>query len=121
VINDELYGVMMKLSSKSVAWYKPDSFKEEGFEVPATYDDMVKVTDDYRAAGKTPWAVGAKGSWTLTDWFENIYLLQAGPDKYDQLFSGEIAFTDASVTQARSSSVATWPPPSTPSRPRPSS
>ena len=100
VINNELYGVMMKLSSKSVVWYKPDSFKEEGFEVPATYDDMVKLTDDYRAAGKTPWAVGAKDSWTLTDWFENIYLLQAGSDKYDQLFSGQVAFTDPSVTQA---------------------
>jgi alpha-glucoside transport system substrate-binding protein len=100
VINNELYGVMMKLSSKSVVWYKPDSFKEEGFEVPATYDDMVKITDDYRAAGKTPWAVGAKDSWTLTDWFENIDLLQAGSDKYDQLFSGQIAYTDPSVTQA---------------------
>jgi alpha-glucoside transport system substrate-binding protein len=100
VINNELYAVMMKLSSKSVVWYKPDSFKKEGFEVPATYEDMVKVTDDYRAAGKTPWAVGAKDSWTLTDWFENIYLLQAGADKYDQLFSGKIAFTDPSVTQA---------------------
>ncbi len=39
--------------------------------------------------------VGAKDSWTLTDWFESIYLRQAGPDKYDKLFSGEIAFTDA--------------------------
>lgn len=100
VINNELYAVMMKLSSKSVVWYKPDSFKKEGFEVPATYEDMVKITDDYRAAGRTPWAVGAKDSWTLTDWFENIYLLQAGADKYDQLFSGKIAFTDPSVTQA---------------------
>jgi alpha-glucoside transport system substrate-binding protein len=77
VINNELYGVM-KLSSKSVVWYKPDPFKEEGIEVPATYDDMVKITDDYRAAGKTPWAVGAKDSWTLTDWFENRGRSSAG-------------------------------------------
>jgi alpha-glucoside transport system substrate-binding protein len=100
LINGELYGVMMKLSSKSTVWYKPTSFEEQGFQVPATYDEMVKITNDYRAKGKTPWAVGAKDSWTLTDWFENIYLLQAGSDKYDQLFSGKIAFTDPSVTQA---------------------
>ena len=100
LINGELYGVMMKLSSKSTVWYKPTSFEEQGFQVPATYDEMVKITNDYRAAGKTPWAVGAKDSWTLTDWFENIYLLQSGSDKYDQLFSGKIAFTDPSVTQA---------------------
>jgi alpha-glucoside transport system substrate-binding protein len=100
VINNELYAVMMKLSSKSVVWYKPNSFKEQGFQTPATYEDMVKITDAYRAKGKKPWAVGAKDSWTLTDWFENIDLLQAGADKYDQLFSGKIAFTDPSVTQA---------------------
>jgi alpha-glucoside transport system substrate-binding protein len=100
VIDDKLYAVMMKLSSKSTVWYKPNSFQEEGFEVPTTFDDLVKITNDYRAAGKTPWAVGAKDSWTLTDWFENIYLRQAGSDKYDQLFGGEVPFTDASVTQA---------------------
>jgi extracellular solute-binding protein len=99
VINNELYAVMMKLSSKSVVWYKPNSFKEQGFQTPATYEDMVKITDAYRAKGKKPWAVGTKDSWTLTDWFESIYLLQAGADKYDQLFSGKIAFTEPATAE----------------------
>ena len=47
-----------------------------------------------------PWALGAKDSWTLTDWFENIYVRTAGPDKYNQLFGGELDFTDASVKTA---------------------
>jgi alpha-glucoside transport system substrate-binding protein len=100
VVDGELYAVMMKLSSKSTVWYKPDSFKEQGFEVPETYEDLVKISNQYRAKGKKPWAVGAKDSWTLTDWFENIYLRQAGSDKYDQLFGGKLAFTDPSVGQA---------------------
>jgi alpha-glucoside transport system substrate-binding protein len=102
-VDNELYGVMVKLNSKSTVWYKPDSFKKQGFEVPATFDDLVKLTKDYKAKGeKTPWAVGAGSgdSWTLTDWFENIYLRQAGADKYDQLFSSKVPFTDPSVTQA---------------------
>ena len=48
-----------------------------------------------------PWSLGAKDSWTLTDWFENIYARTAGVDKYNQLFSGEILdFTDPTVKNA---------------------
>jgi ABC-type glycerol-3-phosphate transport system substrate-binding protein len=42
---------------------------------------------------------GADG-WTLTDLFENIYLRTAGPDKYDQLATHEIPWTDQSVKDA---------------------
>ena len=31
------------------------------------------------------YSIGGADGWTLTDLFENIYLRQAGPDKYDQL------------------------------------
>ena len=48
----------------------------------------------------SPWALGAKDSWTLTDWFENIYARTAGAEKYNQLFSGELDFTDQSVKDA---------------------
>ncbi len=31
------------------------------------------------------YSIGGADGWTLTDLFENIYLRQAGPEKYDQL------------------------------------
>ena len=43
---------------------------------------------------------GPADSWTLTDWFENIYLRTAGPKKYERLFAGHVPFTDASVVRA---------------------
>ena len=102
-VDDEVYGVVAKANSKSVVWYKPASFKENGFEPPSDWAGLLKITEDYKAKGKTPWAVGAQGrdnSWTLTDWFENIYARQAGPDMYEQLFTGELAFNDQSVKDA---------------------
>lgn len=42
---------------------------------------------------------GADG-WTLTDWFENVYLSQAGPEKYDKLARHELKWTDDSVKEA---------------------
>ena len=38
-----------------------------------------------KASGVPPYSIGGADGWTLTDLFENIYLRQAGPDKYDQL------------------------------------
>jgi alpha-glucoside transport system substrate-binding protein len=65
---------------------------------------MIDITKQYKAKGETPWAAGAQGddnSWTLTDWFEQIYVRQAGPDKYSQLFeTGEVKFNDQSVKDA---------------------
>jgi alpha-glucoside transport system substrate-binding protein len=103
-VDGTVYGVMAKANSKSTVWYKPTSFQQNGFEIPQTWDDLVNITKQYKAKGDTPWAVGAQGrdnSWTLTDWFEQIYARQAGPDKYKQLFeTGEVKFTDQSVKDA---------------------
>jgi ABC-type sugar transport system substrate-binding protein len=100
-VDGKLYGIAVKANSKSTVWYHPDSFKAMNVQVPTTWDQMLAISDKYVAAGKTPWAVGGGDSWTLTDWFENVYVRTAGPDKYNQLFAtGKLPFTDASVVKA---------------------
>ena len=101
---DTTYGVVAKANSKSTVWYKPNSFSENNFEIPADWEGLLDITEQYKQKNKTPWAVGAQGdenSWTLTDWFEQIYARQAGPEKYNQLFvTGEVKFNDQSVKDA---------------------
>jgi alpha-glucoside transport system substrate-binding protein len=102
-VDDALYGVVAKANSKSTIWYKPKSFTENGFEIPTDWNALLDITKQYKDKGMTPWAVGAQGrdnSWTLTDWFENIYARQAGPDNYTKLFNGELAFNDQTVKDA---------------------
>jgi alpha-glucoside transport system substrate-binding protein len=99
-VDGKLYGIVVKANSKSTIWYKPASFKALGVEVPKTWQELIAVSDKYVKAGKKPWAVGGADSWTLTDWFENIYVRQAGPEKYSQLFEGKLPFTDPSVSTA---------------------
>ena len=102
-VDDTLYGVVAKANSKSLIWYKPTSFQENGFEIPTTWDALLDITEQYDSKGKTPWAVGAQGrdnSWTLTDWFENIYARQAGNDNYTKLFNGDLPFNDQTVKDA---------------------
>ena len=99
-VNGDLYGIMVKLNSKSTIWYKPNEFEASSITVPKTWDDFTAVIDKLKAAGKTPLALGAKDSWTLTDWFESIYVRQAGVDAYDKLFSKDGVWTDKTVTDA---------------------
>ena len=100
-VDSKLYGIAVKANSKSTVWYHPDHFQAMGLTPPTTWDEMIAVSDKIVAAGKTPWAVGGGDSWTLTDWFENVYVRTAGPDKYNDLFqNGKLPFTDPSVVKA---------------------
>jgi len=105
-VDDTVYGVVAKANSKSTVWYKPNKFQQNGFQVPTDWDGLLQLTEQHKAKNLTPWAVGASGddnSWTLTDWFEQIYVRQAGPEKYTQLFeTGEVPFNDQSVKLALS-------------------
>ena len=99
----KLYGVPAKANSKSVIWYKPNSFKKYKFKIPKTWNQLLTITKQYKAKGLVPWSVGAgpsQSQWTLTDWFENIYARTAGPAKYQRLFTGKLPFTDPSVATA---------------------
>ena len=96
-VDGTVYGVVAKANSKSVVWYNPGDNKVQPVE---TWDELKSTTQELQSDPMKPWALGAKDSWTLTDWFENIYARTAGPDKYNQLFSGELDFTDQSVKDA---------------------
>ena len=99
-VDGKIYGVAAKANSKSVIWYRPDVFKSLKLKPAKTWAQLLAVTKKLKAKGKTPWAQGAKDSWTLTDWFENVYARTAGPAKYQRLFAGKLSFSDASVSSA---------------------
>ncbi|GAA1378090.1 ABC transporter substrate-binding protein [Catellatospora chokoriensis] len=98
-VDGKLYGVYFKVANKSVVWYRTDKFTEAGVQAPATWDDFVKVTKTLADAGISPMAVPGGDGWTLTDWFENVYLRVGGSENYDKLSRHEIAWTDPTVVQ----------------------
>jgi alpha-glucoside transport system substrate-binding protein len=99
-VDGDLYALMVKFNTKSSIWYDPSRFEEMGVEPAEDWDGFMTLLEDIRGQGRAPLALGAGDSWTLTDWFESIYVRQAGPEMYDQLFSGELPWTDESVVQA---------------------
>lgn len=94
------YGVYFKAANKSLIWYNSAVFENAGATEPKTWKEFLATAETISASGVTPVSVGGADGWTLTDWFENVYLSQAGPAKYDQLAKHEIKWTDPSVTAA---------------------
>ncbi|MEU6346855.1 ABC transporter substrate-binding protein [Streptomyces sp. NPDC046977] len=95
------YGVYAKAANKSLVWYNTTAFENAGIsQPPTTWDDFLKTAETVFESGTPPVSVGGGDGWTLTDWFENIYLSQAGPEKYDQLAAHKIKWTDPSVKEA---------------------
>lgn len=93
-IDEEIYGIPVKANSKTTLWYDPSRLKQE---IPEDWQGLIDLTEELKGADLKPWAVGAKDSWTLSDWFEILYVRTYGSEQYNQLFAGELEFTDQSV------------------------
>ena len=93
------YGIPTKADLKSLVWYQPALFTEKGYAVPATWDELLTLTDTMIANGDTPWCVGIDSGggatgWPFTDWTEDLLLRFHGGDVYDEWVTGDIPFSD---------------------------
>lgn len=99
-VNGQMYSIVYKAANKSTFWYNTAAFSQAGIQPPKTWSDLLKDAQTLSDAGITPVSIGGADGWTLTDWFENVYLSQAGPAMYDKLTHHQIRWTDPSVIQA---------------------
>ncbi|MFD7689389.1 ABC transporter substrate-binding protein [Streptomyces sp. NPDC059781] len=107
-VDGKQYGVYYKAANKSLIWYNAKVFENAGAAEPKTWDELLTAAQMVYDSGVTPFSVGGAEGWTLTDWFENVYLSQAGPEKYDQLARHEIKWTDPSVKEALTTLAGIW-------------
>jgi alpha-glucoside transport system substrate-binding protein len=99
-VNGQLYGVWFKSANKSLVWYNTKVFRDAGVQPATDFNQLLADMKTIADSGVKPLSVGAANGWTLTDIFENVYLAQAGAEKYDQLAKHQIPWTDDSVKQA---------------------
>ncbi|CAM5701390.1 hypothetical protein SMICM304S_01180 [Streptomyces microflavus] len=74
------YGVYFKAANKSVIWYNAAAFDNAGAAEPKTWKDFITTAETISASGVTPVSVAGADGWTLTDWFENVYLSRPAPE-----------------------------------------
>ncbi|MFF4348978.1 ABC transporter substrate-binding protein [Streptomyces sp. NPDC001530] len=107
-VDGKQYGVYYKAANKSLIWYNAKVFENAGAKEPKTWQDLLSTAQTIYDSGVTPFSVAGADGWPLTDWFENVYLSQAGPEKYDQLAQHKIKWTDPSVKQALTTLAQIW-------------
>jgi alpha-glucoside transport system substrate-binding protein len=103
-VNGTFYAAPLGSNVKSFVWYSPGAFKEKGYSVPTTWDEMIALSDKIAASGAKPWCAGIESGdatgWPATDWIEDVLLRTAGVDVYDQWVSHKIPFNDPKVVEA---------------------
>ena len=103
-VDGTLYGMFMKAASKGFIWYNVNAFEEGGYEMPATWDELMALSQEIADTGTTPWSEalesGAASGWPGTDWIEDILLRQSGQEAYDAWWMGELDWTSDEVRMA---------------------
>jgi alpha-glucoside transport system substrate-binding protein len=103
-VDGKFYGAPSGASIKSLVWYSPKEFKDNGYKVPTTLDELTALSDQIAAKGKKPWCAGIGSGeatgWPVTDWMEDMMLRLSGPEEYDKWVKHEIPFNSAEPTAA---------------------
>ncbi len=103
-VDGKFYAAPLGANVKSLVWYSPNEFKDSGYAVPKTLDELKALSDKMVADGKKPWCAGiASGDatgWPLTDWMEDFMLRLSGPDTYDKWVNHQIPFNGPESTAA---------------------
>ena len=95
-VDGKFYAAPSGASVKSLVWYSPAEFKEKGYQVPTTLDELKALTDKMVQDGKKPWCAGISSGeatgWPITDWMEDMMLRLSGPETYDKWVNHQIPF-----------------------------
>src|SRR4051812_32447899 len=66
-VDSKFYAAPLGASVKSLVWYSPQDFKDAGYTVPTTLDELKTLTDKMVADKKKPWCAGIS-SGEATGW-----------------------------------------------------
>src|SRR3954452_8027022 len=103
-VDGKFYAAPLGANVKSLVWYSPSEFKDSGYTVPTTLDQLKTLSDKMVADKKKPWCAGINSGdatgWPVTDWMEDAMLRLYGPETYDKWVNHQIAFNSPEPTAA---------------------
>jgi raffinose/stachyose/melibiose transport system substrate-binding protein len=88
MIDGKIYALPIKNQSVAVFFYDKKMWKDKGYEVPKTLDDLEALCDKMVADGITPFALANSSQWTGSMYYCYLVARYGGPqiitDAYDQ-------------------------------------
>ncbi len=107
-VDGKFYAAPLGANVKSFVWYSPQAFKDAGYEIPTTWDELMaltaKIAADNPGGDVKPWCAGIESGdatgWPATDWMEDVIMRFAGVETYDKWVKHEIPFNDPAIADA---------------------
>lgn len=104
-VDGTFYASPLGANVKSFVWYSPKTFKDNGRDIPTTWDELLALSDKIATTSDVqPWCAGFESGdatgWVGTDWMEDIVLRFGGAEVYDKWVSHEIPFNDPAIVEA---------------------
>lgn len=93
-----LWSVPVTIHRSNVMWYIPANLEKWGVTAPKTWDEFLKIAPALKEKGVTPLAMGE--NWTASHLWESVAVGVLGADKWEALWSGQLAWTSPEVVQA---------------------
>ena len=88
------YGVPYAANAAGIL-YNRDMFKEHGWEIPETWDELIALCEEIQSEGILPFYFGLKDTWTCLAPWNALAVDLADADICKQVNRGEATFTDA--------------------------
>lgn len=97
----KIYGVPVENTAVAVIFYNKAIFEEYGLEPPATWDELLEVSQTLIDNGVTPFSLANKTKWTSSMYYMYLVDRLAGPDLFASVANRTGAsFTDPAFVQA---------------------
>ena len=93
-----IWSVPVNIHRSNVCWYIPDNLKKWGVSAPKTWEDFFKIAPQLKEKGVVPLSLAQ--NWTANHLWESVALAAMGPDNWDALWAGKLAFDSAEGTEA---------------------
>lgn len=87
------YGVPYVANAAGIL-YNREMFKEHGWEIPETWEELLSLCEEIRAAGILPFYFGFKDTWTCLAPWNSLAVDLAPADVCQQVNAGKTTFTD---------------------------
>lgn len=100
-VDEKVYGMVYNALYQGV-YYNKAMFKENGWKVPKTQEDLKKIIDDCKAKGITPFASHMVDTWSIgnmTMQFAMNDVFNKDPEWGDKFREGKVTFSDSKEFQ----------------------
>jgi glucose/mannose transport system substrate-binding protein len=99
-VKGHIYAIPVDVHRGNVMWYNPTIFKKYKLTPPSTFAQFFADAKVLKSHGITPLALGDTDQWESVMLWENVLLGSVGPTVYQEVFKGQVKFTDPRVKAA---------------------